>query len=155
MKIAAITAAVAMVFAVFAFIGWRVGRRRRRADPGVARALFPAQRPALEAAFFDAASQSGKPRGLRWLKCEFGDGLELARDKKSAEIIGLLPVTISFEAIPGSDMEGLPAVGNLRAGSAVFMFRQGLWTTAGRAVLNLSPPEALRHFANLYEPVNV
>src|SRR5258708_1360362 len=146
LAIAALAAIVALI-AMFAFRG------RRRADPVAARNRFPTQRPMLETAFFQAASQSGKPRGLNWVKCEFGDGLELACDKSTGQLIGLLPVTIAFEAIPGSDMEGLAAVGNLRAASAVFTFANGNWTTAGRAVFNMNPTEALRHFANAYEKV--
>ena len=149
MKLGLAIAAVVIVLALIALLALR----KRRPDPMVARALFPVQRPALEAEFFEAASRSGKPRGLRWVRCEFGEGLELARDKTTGELIGLLPVTIAFEAIPGSDMEGLPAVGNLRYASAVFTFANGKWTTAGRAVFNMNPAEALRHFAKVYEPV--
>jgi len=59
--------------------------------------------------------------------------------------VALVPVTIQFEAIAGSDMEGLPAVGNLRNASAVFFFDRSKWQTAGRAVFNLNPDEALEH----------
>src|SRR5260370_37663092 len=103
MKLALSIAAAVTVFVLFAILGWRLARLSRRTNPRVARAVFPSQRPMLEAAFFEAASQSGKPRGLRWIKCEFGEGLELARDKATGELIGLLPATIAFEAIPGSD----------------------------------------------------
>jgi len=149
MPIVKLGMAIASVVLLFALIAL-LALRKRRPDPIVARARFPAHRPALEAAFFEAASQSGKPRGLRWVRCEFGDGLEMARDKTTGELIGLLPMTIAFEAIPGSDMEGLPAVGNLRYASAVFTFNNGKWTTVGRAVFNMNPAEALRHFANVY-----
>src|SRR5437870_2903638 len=85
-----------------------------------ARSAFEAQRPTLEKMFFAAASATGKPRGLRWKSCEFGSDIELARDRRSGEVLAFVPVTIAFEAIPGSDMEGLPAVGNLRSATAVF-----------------------------------
>jgi len=62
-------------------------------------------------------------------------------------------VTIQFEAIEGSDMEGLPAVGNLRNASAVFFFQKGHWLTVGKAVFNMNPDEALAHFKNQYERV--
>ena len=77
----------------------------------------------------------------------------LARDRKTGEIVGLLPVTIQFEAIEGSDMEGLPAVGNLRNASAVFYYRHGAWRTAGKAVFNLNPDEAIEHFKDRYSPL--
>jgi hypothetical protein len=50
-------------------------------------------------------------------------------------------------------MEGLPAVGNLRQASGVFFWRGGRWRTAGRAVFNLTPGEALAHFKGQYERV--
>ena len=50
-------------------------------------------------------------------------------------------------------MEGLPAVGNLRNASAVFFFDGGRWQTAGKAVFNLNPEEAIERFAAQYEPL--
>jgi hypothetical protein len=119
-----------------------------------ARDSFSAERSRLEQQFFEAAGASGKPRGLTWKSCEFGKELELAFDKQNREIVGLVTVTIAFEAIPGSDMEGLPAVANLRSASAVFSWRRNQWTTAGRTVFNLSPLEALLHFGDKYERID-
>jgi hypothetical protein len=116
-----------------------------------ARQLFRQQREHLEAQFFQAAANSGKPRGLRWKACEWDDAVEFARDRRSRLLVALASVTISFEAIEGGDMEGLPAVGNLRNASAVFSFDGKRWSTAGRAVFNLNPDEAIRHFGKQYE----
>jgi hypothetical protein len=116
-----------------------------------ARESFTLQRERLEAQFFTVAAATGKPRGLRWKKCDFDGAPEYARDKHSSQIIALLPVTIQFEAIEGGDMEGLPAVGNLRNASAVFFFERGQWQTVGKAVFNMNPAEALAHFHNQYE----
>src|SRR5260370_41581744 len=85
-----------------------------------ARDMFQAQRTELEAAFYAAGSASGKPRGLRWKACEWEPGAEFARETATGRLAALVGVTIQFEAIEGSDMEGLPAVGNLRNASAVF-----------------------------------
>jgi len=63
-------------------------------------------------------------------------------------------VTIQFEAIEGSDMEGLPAVGNLRNASAVFFFHRGHWDTVGKVVFNMNPNEAVLHFKNQYERIS-
>ena len=125
--------------------------------PGRLRRLFLAQRPGLQEEFFIAAASSGKPRGLRWKALDWKvqgaePGLLLARDRGSGEIVALVPVTISFEAIEGSDMEGLPAVGNLRNASAVFFWREGRWQTVGKAIFNLNPDETLRHFKDQYAP---
>ena len=120
-----------------------------------ARELFLLQRERLEARFVSAAAATGKPRGLRWKDCSFEREVELARERKTGQLVALVPVTIQFEAIEGSDMEGLPAVGNLRNASAVFFFRRGQWLTIGKAVFNLNPAEVIDHFRNQYERVSV
>ena len=112
-----------------------------------ARELFRLQRERLEAQFLKAAAATGKPRGLRWKDCVFEPTFELARDRGTGQIVALAPVTISFEAIEGGDMEGVEAVGNLRNASAVFFFDKGQWTTAGKAIFNLNPDEALAALA--------
>jgi hypothetical protein len=117
----------------------------------LARRHFQQQREHLEAKFFTAAAASGKPRGLRWKGCDWGEQIEFARDRRTRQLVALAGVTISFEAIAGSDMEGLPAVGNLRSASAVFVYEGSRWVATGRAVFNLSPDEALRHLHQQYE----
>ena len=79
--------------------------------------------------------------------------LEFGRDRRTGQLVALAGVTISFEAIEGSDMEGLPAVGNLRSASALFSHEAGRWVATGRTVFNLRPDEALRHFQQQYEHV--
>jgi hypothetical protein len=118
-----------------------------------ARELFALQRELLHERFYRAAAATGKPRGLRWAECQWDGQVEFARDRRTGQLAALVAVTIRFEAIPGSDMEGLPAVGNLRNASAVFFFHRGQWQTVGKAVFNLNPDEALRHFHNQYERV--
>jgi hypothetical protein len=135
---------VLLVLAVWQL--WRIGNAAREA-----RALFETQRPALQQQHFVAAARSGKPRGLRWKACEWTPGVEFARERATGQLAALVPVTIQFEAVEGSDMEGLPAVGNLRNASAVFFFHKGLWHTTGKTVFNLNPDEALDHFKNQYE----
>lgn len=119
----------------------------------VALDLLRKQRDPLEGQFFQAAASSGKPRGLRWTRCEWGSAIELARDRQTGQLLALVGVTISFEAIEGGDMEGVAAVGNQRNASAVFFFDGLRWSTVGRVVFNLNPDEAIRHFAGQYEPV--
>src|SRR5688572_29793281 len=74
-----------------------------------AREMFKLQRERLEAQFQQAAAASGKPRGLRWLDCEFDDVVLFVRDRQNGQLAALVAVTIQFEAVEGSDMEGLPA----------------------------------------------
>jgi hypothetical protein len=128
---------------------WRLFRRGPSAER--ARRLFTRQREHLELQFFQAASASGKPRGLRWKAIDWEPGAEFARELTSGQLAALVGVTIQFEAVEGSDMEGLPAVGNLRNVSAVFFFHRDRWHTLGQTVFNLNPDEALIHFKNQYE----
>jgi hypothetical protein len=118
-----------------------------------AREQFAGRLPELQARFFAAAAGSGKPRGLRWKECEWESAVEFARERATGQLLALVGVTISFEAIEGSDMEDLPAVGNLRNASAVFFFDRGSWQTAGKVVYNLNPDEVVVRFAHLYERV--
>jgi hypothetical protein len=145
---------VALLIGVVLFYLWRPLRSLGK-DIQVERAResFLLQRERLEAKFVTAAAASGKPRGLRWKDCSFERDVELARELKTGQLVALVPVTIQFEAIEGSDMEGLPAVGNLRNASAVFFFQRGQWLTVGKAVFNLNPVEVIQHFKNRYERV--
>jgi len=118
-----------------------------------AREMFNLQREHLEAQFFKAAAASGKPRGLRWLGCQWTEPVEFVRDRQTGLFAALVGVTIQFEAIEGGDMEGLPAVSNLRNASGVFFFQAGQWSTVGRAIFNMNPDEAAAHFSNQYERI--
>lgn len=119
-----------------------------------ARLLFQQRREWLEADFLKQSSQSGMPRGLNWVDCDFSNPIVFARDRQSGELRAFVGVTISFEAIAGGPMEDVEAVGNLREATAVFLFRQGRWITDGRAVFNLDPDETIRRFAHELETVD-
>ena len=114
---------------------------------------FRRQREYLEAKFFEIASQSGKPRGLRWSDCDFEDDVTYARDRQSGRLTAIVGVAIRFEAIEGGDMEDVPAVGNVRIGSAVFYRNDRRWQTSGRAVLNLNPQETIDYYGESLELV--
>src|SRR5262249_4340777 len=103
---------------------------------------------------FEAASASGKPRGLRWKALDWEPDATFARERTTGQLVALVGVTIKFEAVEGSDMEGLPAVGNLRNATAVFFHHPGAWQTAGKAVFNLNPDEVVRHFRQQYEGID-
>jgi hypothetical protein len=134
-----------------AFFCWRwIQKHRPEVQLQRARDLFQQERPRLETLFFQAASASGKPRGLRWQECQWDSSIEWVRDKQTGQLLTLVGVTIAFEAIEGGDMEGVEAVGNLRSASAVFFFQEGRWQTAGRAIFNLSPADAVQHFSQNY-----
>jgi hypothetical protein len=113
---------------------------------------FIPQRERLEVDFFQAASKSGKPRGLRWKSCDWDEkDVVFAREIKTGKLNALVPVTIHFEAIEAGDMEGVEAVGLPRNASAVFFYDKGRWKTSGKTVFNLNPGEAIVHFKGQYE----
>lgn len=142
-----------IVAAVGALV-WRPLKRRLRANELVrARSLFHKQREHLEAKFFQLAAASGKPRGLAWTNIDFDDDVTYARQRDTGELSSLVGVTISFEAIEGGGMEHVEAVSNLRAATAVFIFRQGKWATDGRALFNLNPTEAVEFYHDNLELV--
>jgi hypothetical protein len=149
-----IAAGLVVIAVIGIVVAWRP-LKKLGGDIQVERAkeLFLLQRELLQPKFLDTAAATGKPRGLRWRECTFDDALAFARDRHSRQLVAFVSVTIQFEAIEGSDMEGLPAVSNLRNASAVFFFQRGQWLTAGKAVFNMNPGEALVHFHNQYEEV--
>jgi hypothetical protein len=109
---------------------------------------FHLQRERLETLFMEAASKTGLPRGLRWIGCEFSGEPIIVRERSAQRICVLVDSTIRYEAIEGSDMEGLPAVPIPRAGTAVLLFQRGEWICSGRVIFNLSPAEVVERFGN-------
>lgn len=143
---------------VLTLIGWSYLRSRGGKKPpntNAAAAEFRLRREWLEAEFMQIASNSGLPRGLRWKNCDFENEVLFARDKKSGDLTALVAVTIAFEAIEGGPMEDVPAVGNLRLATAVFLFSNQQWRTDGKAVFNLDPLETLARFEKFFERVEL
>jgi hypothetical protein len=136
--------AIVAVAAAVALLGRRriaiKDEQRRSAIP-----LFAAQCGELSARFLKAASATGKPRGLRWKAVEL-NGAPLFATDPSGVLYALAGATISFEAVEGGAMEDVEAVGNLRSATAVFVHRNGEWTTDGRVIFNLEPAEAIARF---------
>jgi hypothetical protein len=127
--------------------------RKRRA----ARALkqFRLQREQLEAHFFHRAGSLGKPRGLRWLECDWQNSVTFGRDVKTGMLTAFVGVNIRFESLEGGDMEGVEAVGMVRDAAALFHYHRGRWGTGGRALFNMNPTDALVHFEGQIEPIEI
>lgn len=137
--------------AAIMFAVWLVRWTRRAGQEivhGRANEAFVLERERLAERFREAAEALGKPRGLRWVRCELGEAPLLIRERFTGRLLGLVSVTIHFEAIPGSDMEDVAAVGLPRDATAVFVFRAGRWETEGRAVFNLGPEQVLQRFGD-------
>jgi len=128
----------------------RLMRRRRVAQ---AQQRFRMEREQLEAKFFDLAARNGKPRGLRWIGCDWQQDVTYGRDIATGLLTAFVSVEIRFEAIEGSDMVDVAAVGAVRDASAVFHFHQGHWGTGGKALFNLNPAEAIQRLEGQVEPI--
>ena len=122
-------------------------------DLARARKLFHLRREWLEAKFFSLASQTGRPRGLEWVDCDFDNPVSFARDRHTGRLRALVAVTIRFRAIEGGGMEDNPNVANLRAACAVFHLDGTDWGTDGRVLFNLNPVQAIEHFRQELEVV--
>lgn len=144
------TAAIVVVLGLL----WKLrlqGRRELNLDR--ARDEFQQRREWFEARFFTLASQSGKPRGLTWLECDFQKEVAFARQRAGGRLQAFVSVLVRFEAVEGGGMEDNPNVANVRAATAVFSYAQGRWDTEGRVVFNLSPAQTIQHFQHELEAV--
>jgi hypothetical protein len=130
--------------------GWWRRRHERRAVE-----QFHSLRTRLQQQFEHLAGQLGKPRGLRWLACDWQPEVVFARDRQSGALTALVAVNIRFEAIPGGEMEHVDAVGLLREASAVFHYHRGRWGTGGRALFNMGPTAAMQQLAAQYDLLDV
>ena len=139
--------AVALVVVFIAQLLWRRWRTAQKqaqrqlamlefADPNSTN-----HRDSLQSEFLKAATGTGKPRGLEWKQCDLHEGQLFAIDRVNGELFALVGTTIGFAAIPGGGMEDVEAVSNLRCATAIFVHRLGRWTTDGRVVFNLEPPQ--------------
>ena len=143
---------VVAVVAVIAMSWKPLQRRSHAATFNQAQADFRAQREQLEAKFFDLASQSGKPRDLRWLGCDWGDGVRYAVETRSGLLSAFVSINIRFEAVEGGDMEDVEAVGLLRDAAALFHYQHGVWGTGGRALFNMNAEDAIDRLQGQFRP---
>lgn len=150
-----------ILVAVVAVVGLAIGALlglvvRRRKSPRIDRAKrdFHTQRELLEAKFLQLAAATGKPRGLAWEECDFEDSVAYVRDRKTGQLSALVAVTIRFSAVEGGGMEDVEAVGNLRAATGVFQWRDNRWMTEGRVLFNMNPIQALEYFGGNLEMID-
>lgn len=112
---------------------------------------FTSSRRQLEAAWFEQAAASGRPRGLRWSQCRWLSVRLLLRERQTGEWWMLSSVNLSFEAIEGGGMEDVAAVSSIRDACAVFVWRGRSWVSGGRALFNMDPEIAAKHFEESHE----
>lgn len=143
-----------VLLAIVAFGANPLVRSLRKREAQTALKQFRVQREQLEARFFDMAKSIGKPRGLRWLDCEWLDAVSFARERDTGLITAFAGINIRFEAIEGGDMEDVAAVGTVRDAVAVFHFHQGNWGTGGKALFNMNAEEAVSRLTAQFEAVD-
>ncbi len=137
------------------FLGaWWLYRLGREVQAERARESFRLQRERLADVFLKAAAGTGKPRGLRWVSCEFTDDFTLVRDRATRKLAALIPITIQFDPEPGGEMENVPAAREPRPAMAVFHFRRGDWISEGQALFNVTAADAVRLFSKDYVSVS-
>lgn len=151
--VVAVAATLVLSAILLLIVGGPLRRRWRIREVERALRLFRYQREQLEAKFFDLARSSGKPRGLRWLECDWQDDVTFARDLNSGLLTAFVGVNIRFEAVEGGDMEDVEAVSTVRDAAAVFHYRNGIWGTGGRPLMNMNPEDALTRLHGQFEPV--
>lgn len=148
---------VILVFLAFLVVGGLCApalvRRWKRNEEQQARRLFKLRREVLEAKFFEMAARTGKPRGLKWTRCEWKDRVTFARETPTGLITAFVAVEIHFEAIAGGDMEDVAAVTDVREASAVFHFQNGVWGTGGKALFNMAPELALERLVGQFTTI--
>lgn len=147
-----IVGALAAALVAAALVVWLI-RRTRRARWRRGMRQFRFDREHLEAKFFELASRSGKPRGLRWLACDWQDTVRFARDARSGLLTAFVSVEIRFEAEEGGDMEDVAAVGTVRDACALFHWDGVRWGTGGRALFNMDAPAAVLRLEGQYVPI--
>ncbi|MFQ3593522.1 MAG: hypothetical protein SNJ82_10110 [Gemmataceae bacterium] len=104
----------------------------------------------LRSTCFHLLAMQGKPRGLRWVSLDWHDDWVVVRESATNRWLALCPITVHFEAIEGSDMEGVEAVGLPRLATAVFVYDRGRWQASQTVWFNLSPEEVIARAAGRY-----
>jgi hypothetical protein len=148
MVMAGLVGVVATALAAIPLAKWMKRREVTRASRE-----FKLQREGLEAKFFEIASCSGKPRGLRWVRCDWQPAYSLAREARSGLLTAFVSIELHFEAIEGGDMEEVAAVGTVRDACAVFHYQHGQWGTGGKALFNMNATDAVERLAGQFVSV--
>ncbi|HUT13896.1 MAG TPA: hypothetical protein VMY42_25630 [Thermoguttaceae bacterium] len=135
---------------------WRSGRAAAlEARFARARKGFHLQRERLEAKFVQLAAAKARPNGPQWTESDFDDGVAYVRNRKSGELLAFGGLTVPVDEFEDAATAAISdLIGNLRSGTVIFRFDGKQWDTDGRAILNLSPDEAIRFYRNDLEMID-
>ena len=132
----------------------RSSKTSRTARLTQAKRQFHAERERLEAKFIQLAAVHVGPDASRWADCSFDDDVAYVRSRTTGELSAFVAVTVGTDSTDTPSYGQFEAVGNLQAGTAVFRFDRDHWETDGRAILNLSPNEAVHYYRDDLEIVD-
>ncbi len=142
------------LLAVAAMAAWRPLRARwMECQFGRARRDFHRQRERLEAKFVYLAASESPGDAAAWDHCQFDDDVAYVRNRSSGELAAFSAFHMGIDVYDIRPVGSCELVGNSRAGTAVFRFDGHHWDTEGRAILNLSPFEAIRFYQDDLEMV--
>ncbi len=145
--------AVALL-AVAALAVWRPLRARwLECQFSRARRDFHRQRERLEAKFVCLAAAECQVEAGAWDHCQFDDDVAYVRNRSTGELSAFSAFSLGVDMYDVRPRGSYDLLGNLRAGTAVFRFDGRRWDTDGRAILNLSPFEAIRFYQDDLEMV--
>ncbi|WP_166829760.1 hypothetical protein [Thalassoroseus pseudoceratinae] len=148
-----LVAVVVLCLVVFFLMRGTLGQRLEQLELNEAVRRFRLQRESLEHRFFQLAKANGKPRGLRWVECDWQNGVSFARDLNNGLLTAFVAINVHFEAVEGGGMEEVEAVSTVRDAAAVFHYQKGQWGTGGRCLFNMNPADAVTRLQGQYEPV--
>jgi len=151
-----VTAVGALLAILVLFFMWYARRAAlSEARFAQARRSFHLQRERLEAKFVQLAAAKARPNGPRWTESEFGDDVAYVRNRKSGELLAFGGVTVPVDEFEDAATAAISdLIGNLRSGTVIFRFDGKHWDADGRAILNLSPAEAIRFYRNDLEMID-
>jgi hypothetical protein len=139
---------------VGAFLWRPIKIHSRESQLARARKFFHIQRERLEAKFVSLTSNRAQTELPRWSDCTFSDDVSFVRNRSTGELSAFVAVNVPVAPPRSAATPTEGAVGNLQIGTAVFRFDRDHWVTDGRAILNLSPSEAIQFFQNDVEMVD-
>ena len=145
---------VGAIVAVMLFVGRSMRTASREARFAEARRNFHRQRERLEMKFVLLASARQRSNAPQWADCCFDDDVAYVRNRNTGELSAFVAITVEMGSadVPHSGPSGY--LDNLRSGTAIFRFDSSHWETDGRAILNLSPAEAIRFYRNDLEMID-
>jgi hypothetical protein len=133
---------------------WRpIRTMSREVQFSKAKKFFHTQRERLEAKFINLASKRSKSESPKCSDCTFADDVSYVRNRTTGELSAFVAISVAMENVDSNALNNGEAVSNLQLGTAVFRFDRDHWETDGRAILNLSPSEAIRFYRKDLEKV--